>query len=182
MSNPMPASVAPIMIPAIAPDGTLYPIEKLSAHRQRILHQAVSIFVFCGDDLLIQKRALSKYHCGGLWANTTCTHPHWGESLADSAHRRLREEMGFDVALTPANIIDYHADVTNNLFEYERVQVYSARINRSDAEIKLNLAEVSDYAWADVEHLKENALTQPELYAPWFRIYLARWDELGLTP
>jgi isopentenyl-diphosphate Delta-isomerase len=170
------------MIPAIAPDGSLYPIEKLAAHQQNVLHQAVSIFVFCGDDLLIQKRAFSKYHCGGLWANTTCTHPHWGESLADSAHRRLREEMGFDVALKPANIIDYQADVTNGLFEHERVQVYVARVNRGDIAIDLNQAEVCDYAWANVGQLTENALAQPELYAPWFQIYLARWDELGLTP
>jgi isopentenyl-diphosphate Delta-isomerase len=175
-------SDTPIMIPAIAAGGSLYPIEKLEAHQKSVLHQAVSIFVFCGTDLLIQKRALNKYHCGGLWANTTCTHPHWGESHCDSAHRRLREEMGFDVALTPANIIDYQADVTNGLFEHERVQIYVAKINRVDLEIEVNLAEVSDYAWADVDHLKENALAQPELYAPWFRIYLERWDDLGLTP
>ncbi len=179
-SQKMPEA-PPHLIPAIAPDGSLYPIEKMAAHRQAILHQAVSIFVFCGDDLLIQKRALGKYHCGGLWANTTCTHPHWGESLADSAHRRLREEMGFDVPLTPTNIIDYEADVTNGLLEHERVQVYIARVNRTDIEINLNLAEVSDFAWAKVDHLKENAQSQPELYAPWFRIYLQRWDELGLT-
>jgi isopentenyl-diphosphate Delta-isomerase len=182
MLKPILAETTPIMIPAIAPDGVLYPIEKLAAHQHNILHQAVSLFVFCGDDLLIQKRAHSKYHCGGLWANTTCTHPHWGESLADSAHRRLREEMGFDVALTPASIIDYQADVTNGLFEHERVQVYIARVNRVDIEIDLNLAEVCDHAWANVEHLKDNALAQPDLYAPWFRIYLERWDELGVTP
>lgn len=173
---------SPIMIPAIAPDGSLYPIEKLAAHQQGILHQAVSIFVFCGTDLLIQKRALTKYHCGGMWANTTCTHPHWDESLVHSAHRRLREEMGFDVILTPTTIIDYEADVTNGLRECERVQIYVAHINRADIEIRLNLAEVSDFAWANTDHLKENARTQPQLYAPWFRIYLERWDELGLTP
>jgi isopentenyl-diphosphate Delta-isomerase len=172
----------PLMIPAIAPDGALYAIEKLDAHRHGLLHLAVSIFVFCGDDLLIQKRALSKYHCGGLWANTCCTHPYWGESLADSARRRLREEMGFDLPLTPANIVTYKADVTNGLTEHEQVQVYVARVNRVDVEVRLNTHEVSDFAWANVGHLKENALAQPELYAPWFVIYLERWDELGLTP
>ena len=112
-----------IMIPAIAPDGSLYPIEKLAAHQEGQFHLAVSIFVFCGEDLLIQKRALSKYHCGGLWANTCCTHPFWQEDLATSAHRRLREEMGFDVALSATNLVDYAADVTNGLREWERVQV-----------------------------------------------------------
>jgi isopentenyl-diphosphate Delta-isomerase len=171
-----------LLIPAIAPDGALYPIEKMAAHRSGTLHLAVSIFVFCGDDLLIQKRALSKYHCGGTWANTCCTHPHWGESLDDSAHRRLCEEMGFDLALTPANCIDYRADVTNDLIEHERVQVYVAHINRVDVEIALNEHEVCDFAWANIEHLKEDAVTNPSLYAPWFRIYLARWDELGFEP
>jgi isopentenyl-diphosphate Delta-isomerase len=172
----------PIMIPAIALDGSLYPMEKLAAHQQGTLHQAVSIFVFCGNDLLIQKRALTKYHCGGLWANTCCTHPYWQEALADSAHRRLREEMGFDIALSPANIITYQADVTNGLREHERVQIYAAHVNRVDVEVNLNQSEVCDFAWADIGNLKENAVDQPELYAPWFRIYLDRWDELGLTP
>jgi isopentenyl-diphosphate Delta-isomerase len=175
MPNP-----APIMIPAIAEDGSLYPIEKLKAHQEATLHQAVSVFVFCGRDLLIQCRAGAKYHCGGTWANTCCTHPHWGETLDNSAHRRLREEMGFDVQLTPANMIDYAADVTNGLFEHERVQVYWAQINKTSIQIVLNTHEVDDYAWADIEHLTENAQTTPELYAPWFRIYLARWRELGL--
>jgi isopentenyl-diphosphate Delta-isomerase len=173
---------SPATIPAIASDGVLYPIEKLEAHRLGTLHQAVSIFVFCGSDLLIQKRALSKYHCGGTWANTCCTHPHWGESLDGSAHRRLREEMGFDLPLTRANVVDYRAEVTNDLIEHERVQVYVANINRVDIAIALNEQEVCDFAWANIEHLKEDAITNPSLYAPWFRIYLARWDELGLMP
>lgn len=168
------------MIPAIGPDGSLFPIEKLKAHQTATLHQAVSIFVFCGADLLVQRRALSKYHCGGTWANTCCTHPHWGETLAASAHRRLREEMGFDVDLTPANVIDYAADVTNGLFEHERVQTYWAHVRRDMIAITLNNAEVDDYDWVGVHNLKAEALEKPDIYAPWFRIYLDRWDELGL--
>ena len=78
-----------ITIPAIAADESLYPIEKIEAHRLGVLHQAVSIFVFCGADLLVQRRAAGKYHCGGLWANSCCSHPHWGETLQDCAERRL---------------------------------------------------------------------------------------------
>jgi isopentenyl-diphosphate Delta-isomerase len=169
-----------IMIPAIGADGLLYPIEKLAAHQSATLHQAVSVFVFCGQDLLIQRRALTKYHCGGTWANTCCTHPHWGESLEASAHRRLYEEMGFDIALSPASIIDYCAKVTNGLFEHERVQAFWARVNRVDIEVILNEQEVDDYAWVNIGQLKEDAGLNPDLYAPWFRIYLDRWDELGL--
>jgi isopentenyl-diphosphate Delta-isomerase len=170
-----------IMIPAIAADGSLYPLEKLDAHRHGTLHQAISVFVFCGTELLIQRRALNKYHCGGTWANTCCTHPYWGETLGASAHRRLREELGFDLALSGANIITYKADVTNGLREHERVQVYQAHINKSDISINLNQNEVCDFAWANIDYLKESAISDPELYAPWFRIYLARWNELGIT-
>jgi isopentenyl-diphosphate Delta-isomerase len=169
-----------IIIPAIDAQGHLYPLEKMAAHQQGILHQAVSIFVFCGQDLLIQRRALSKYHCGGTWANTCCTHPHWDESLDDAAHRRLREEMGFDLPLTPTKIIDYRADVTQGLIEHERVQIYVAHVSRDRIEIELNPEEVCDYTWANVVDLKEDAISNPHLYAPWFAIYLSRWDELGL--
>jgi isopentenyl-diphosphate Delta-isomerase len=176
------AELTSLMIPAIAHDGSLYPVEKLAAHQQGLLHLAVSVFVFCGDDLLIQKRAMSKYHCGGMWANTCCTHPYWGETLADSAHRRLREEMGFDLDLTPVSVITYKAAVTNDLTEHERVQVYVAHINRADIDIALNENEACDFAWANVDHLKEDVLSQPALYAPWFAIYMSRWAELGVTP
>ena len=168
------------VIPAIGADGSLYPIEKLEAHQKGIFHQAVSVFVFCGQDLLIQQRALSKYHCGGLWANTCCTHPHWGETLSHSAHRRLSEEMGFDLELYPAHIIDYAADVTQGLREHERVQVYGAHIDRADIKIVLNQHEVCDYAWTNIDDLKGQGQQRPEQFAPWFRIYLERWDELGL--
>jgi isopentenyl-diphosphate Delta-isomerase len=173
------ADASPLLIPAIGEDGALYPIEKLQAHRLGTLHQAVSIFVLSGTKLLIQRRAFGKYHCGGTWANTCCTHPHWGESLDASAHRRLHEEMGFDLPLTRANVIEYRADVTEGLIEHERVQVYVAFVAQSDIHVALNTEEVCDFAWVDVAHLKADAVLNPSLYAPWFAIYLARWDELG---
>ncbi len=76
-------------------DGVLVPVEKLEVHRSGLRHKAVSVFVMQGDQVLIQRRALSKYHTPGLWANTCCTHPLWDEAPADCAIRRLREEMGF---------------------------------------------------------------------------------------
>ena len=70
-----------IIIPAIAEDGTLYPVEKMAAHRAGQQHLAISVFVFSQNRLLLQQRAASKYHCPGKWANTCCTHPHWGETV-----------------------------------------------------------------------------------------------------
>ena len=103
------------LIPAISTDGSTYPIEKLDAHRRAVKHLAISVFVFSDDKLLLQRRADGKYHCGGMWANTCCTHPHWNESVAASAVRRLREEMGLTLDLQPTTIIEYEARVSNDL-------------------------------------------------------------------
>jgi len=75
-------------------NGVLTPVGKLEAHQRGLRHKAVSVFVLCGDDLLIQRRAMGKYHTPGLWANTCCTHPHWGEAPEACAQRRLRQELG----------------------------------------------------------------------------------------
>ncbi|MFM7446567.1 MAG: NUDIX domain-containing protein, partial [Tabrizicola sp.] len=81
-------------IPAFGPDGVLRPVGKLAVHRQGLRHPAVSVFVLRGAEILIQQRAAGKYHTPGLWANTCCTHPMWGETAADCAVRRLSEELG----------------------------------------------------------------------------------------
>jgi len=177
--KPRSASL-PIIIPAIGTDGLLFPVEKLKAHEDGTLHLAVSIFVFCGLNLLIQKRAVSKYHCGGLWANTCCTHPHWNEAPEESARRRLYEELGLKLDLQPARVVEYYAEVSNNLIEHERVQVYVADVASQNLSFDLAPEEVAEVRWVDVRELKADAAANPELYAPWFKIYLARWDELGL--
>ncbi|WP_425494016.1 NUDIX domain-containing protein [Hoeflea alexandrii] len=88
----------PIIIPAIAGDGSLYPVEKLKAHVDGLFHLAISIFVFDGEHLLIQKRASSKYHCGGLWANTCCSHPYWDEPIDRCARRAVARRAGLQCA------------------------------------------------------------------------------------
>ena len=75
-------------------DGALVAMDKLAVHRLGLRHPAGSVFVLRGGDVLLQRRAAGKYHTPGLWANTCCTHPHWGEAAADCAARRLREELG----------------------------------------------------------------------------------------
>src|SRR5262245_60925262 len=112
------------LIPAIARDGTLFAVGKMDAHRRGQKHLAVSVFVFAGDAMLIQRRADGKYHCGGLWANTCCTHPHWGETTSDCAHRRLVEELGLKLPLFLRSVVEYRADVGSGLVENERVHVF----------------------------------------------------------
>ena len=166
-------------IPAIAADGALFPIEKMEAHRRGTLHLAVSVFVMSGDALLLQRRALSKYHCGGMWANTCCSHPHWDETPTDSAHRRLREELGLGLPLAACNVFEYKAEVTNGLWEHERVHVYRGE-GTVAMSVAPNPAEVLETRWMTLDEVQRDVRTQPETYAPWFRIYLARWPELGL--
>ncbi len=173
----------PILIPGIAADGALYPIEKLAAHRKGALHQAVSVFLFDGDLLLIQKRAADKYHCGGLWANSCCSHPHWGESLEACAKRRVREELGFDPPpLAPRGAFEYRAAVGNGLWEHERVRLFRAEVDRARLEAAPDPAEVEAIDWRSVADLRAEAGDERAPLAPWFRIYLASWDALGLTP
>lgn len=166
-------------IPGIAADGALYPIDKMEAHRQATLHLAVSVFVMSGDKLLLQRRALTKYHCGGMWANTCCSHPHWGEAPADSAVRRLREELGIVLPLEPCNIVEYKARVTDGLWEHELVHIFRGKAAPT-IEIRPDASEVLETRWAGVEELSEDVRLNAESYAPWFRIYLERWSELGL--
>jgi isopentenyl-diphosphate Delta-isomerase len=171
-----------LMIPAIADNGAMFPIDKLEAHRRGQKHLAVSVFVFAGDKLLIQRRAGGKYHCGGLWANTCCTHPHWGESTIDCAHRRLVEEVGLALALQPRGIVDYSADVGNGLVENERVHVFRGDVAASFEVLDFNRDEVQELAWIAEDILRRQVAEQPSRFTPWIRIYLDRWSELSLRP
>lgn len=167
-----------IVIPGIAADGSLYPIEKMAAHRAGVLHLAISAFVFSGDELLIQRRAKTKYHCGGQWANTVCTHPHWGESPALAARRRLNEELGLDVALAERRVVDYRAEVGAGLIEHERVHMFVGNVDARAARLALDPAEVCETRWASAASLRAEVAAAPERFTPWFRIYLERFPDL----
>jgi isopentenyl-diphosphate delta-isomerase len=169
------------IISAIAPDGARFPVEKLKAHREGLLHDAVSVFVFDGAETLLQRRAPAKYHCAGLWANACCTHPDWGEDAASSARRRLGEELGVDLELTEIALTTYRADVGGGLIEHERVRLFRAEVDRRALRFDLNPLEVSEVRWAGREALTREVAAAPQSFAPWLRIYLERWDQLGLT-
>jgi isopentenyl-diphosphate delta-isomerase len=178
----LPLDDEQLVIPAIDANGALFPMGKLEAHRRGQQHLAVSVFVFSGDRLLLQRRALSKYHSGGLWANTCCTHPHWGEPAADCAGRRLREEVGLQVDLRACGIVDYQADVGNGLFENERVHVFRGDLPTPTTVVPFNADEVMEVAWLDASTLRRRVRLAPSRFTPWIRIYLDRWSELALEP
>jgi isopentenyl-diphosphate Delta-isomerase len=169
-----------MMIPGKAEDGGLFPIEKMDAHRRAVPHLAVSIFVFDGKAMLLQRRAQTKYHCGGLWANTCCTHPHWGESLESAASRRLVEELGFTLPLTPGRAVEYRADVGNGLTEHEHVTFYFGWANRKALLIRPDPSEVMETRWATWDELAAEIAADPAQFTPWFRIYMERFPGFAL--
>lgn len=161
-----------IMIPAWV-EGELVPVEKLEAHQRGLRHKAVSVFVVRGTDVLLQQRALGKYHTPGLWTNTCCTHPDFGESSAACAVRRLNEELGIrGVVPERRHHLEYRADVGSGLIEHEVVDVFLVRV-RGELPMRPNPEEVMDVRWMDYHDLIASVARRPEKYTPWMRIYLA---------
>ncbi|MEM6304643.1 MAG: isopentenyl-diphosphate Delta-isomerase [Pseudomonadota bacterium] len=171
--------VAGIEIPTWV-DGVLKPYDKLAAHLEGLRHMAVSVFVMSGSDVLIQRRALHKYHTPGLWANTCCTHPEWGEEAGACAVRRLKEELGI-TGLAPDHRgqVEYRADVGDGLIEHEVVEVFVTQTT-PDLQVTPNPSEVMAIEWVDVDALIKRIDATPEVFTPWLRIYLAQHREMIL--
>ena len=165
------------LIPAWDESGTLRPMDKLEVHERGLRHKAISVFVMNAGAVLLQRRALGKYHTPGLWTNTCCTHPHWGEDDLTCATRRLDEELGITgLALVPRLAVEYRAAVGNGLTEHEMVQIFVAEAPR-DLPLSRNPAEVAQTAWMDLSDLRRALATEPERFTPWLRIYLDRHAE-----
>jgi len=142
--------------------------EKIKAHQEGKLHRAFSVAVFNSESkLLLQKRAEGKYHSGGLWTNTCCSHPAPGEGTEEAAHRRLKEEMGFDCPLREAFSFIYKHKFDNGLTEYEFDHIFIGTFDHAPAP---NPKEVSDWKWIDPEKLKQDIQKKPDQYTYWFKI------------
>jgi len=163
-------------------DGTLTPVDKLRVHLEGIRHKAVSIFVLRGDAVLIQRRALEKYHTPGLWANSCCTHPHWGETTIDCARRRLEEELGITgLDLRFRDQIEYRADVGGGMIEHEVVDIFVA--DADDAlSVSPNPDEVMETDWLSLDALNRQITDHPDRFTPWLRIYLEQYAARIFSP
>ena len=159
-------------------DGTLQPFEKLAAHQQGLRHKAVSVFVVAGEHVLIQQRALNKYHTPGLWANACCTHPEWREDAMTCAVRRLEEELGIK-GTVPRHCgqVEYRADVGGGLIEHELVDVFVVSADL-DLSITLNPDEVMATRWIEHDQLIAELADNPDHFTPWLRIYLAEHSDM----
>lgn len=154
-------------------DGSLQPVDKLEVHRRGLRHPAVSVFVLSGTRVLVQQRALGKYHTPGLWTNTCCTHPHWGEDPAACAVRRLREELGITgLTVAAAGQVEYRAEVGQGLIEHEVVDVFTAEAG-PDLAVVPNPAEVAGIAWIDLYDLAARVARDPARFTPWLAVYLS---------
>ena len=155
--------------------------EKLDAHRAGALHRAFSIVVWNSDGrMLLQQRALSKYHSAGLWTNTCGGHPRPNEDVAEAAARRLAEEMGLRCPLTPLGTIRYRAEFSNGLTEHEIVHVYRGLHNGA---VTPNPDEANAYAWRTLDEVREDVAAAPQNYSVWFRQYVAaEWPTAMAQP
>lgn len=160
-------------------DNAIGTMEKQQAHVEGVLHRAFSIFIFNSEKkLLLQKRASSKYHCGGLWTNTCCSHPRENETVLDAANRRLEEEMGMFCNLQSIFSFVYKAEFENGLTEHEFDHVFFGESNSTPT---LNLEEVEDFRYVGMEELQIEINENPAHFTPWFLIALDRVKEFNAT-
>lgn len=150
--------------------------EKLEAHQKALLHRAFSVFIFNEKgEILLQQRAFSKYHSGGLWTNTCCGHPRPGENTLDAAKRRLQEEMGFVCELDHQFTFTYRAMLDNDLTEYEIDHVYFGQF---DSTLNPDKNEVNAYKWISIEELASQLNEHPENFTAWFSICFPRIQKI----
>lgn len=144
-------------------------MEKLKAHQNGgTLHRAFSIFIFNKKgETMLQQRAEVKYHGGGLWSNTVCSHPRKGETPVQAAHRRLGEELGFDCEMREVFAFEYEAEMDKGLTEHEYDHVI---FGRYDGVPKPNPKEVQDWKWMSLDALKTDLENNPNHYTPWVKI------------
>lgn len=143
-------------------------MEKMEAHTKALLHRAFSVFVFNKNgEMLLQQRAITKYHSGGLWTNTCCSHPRPGETILQAANRRLKEEMGFETALIKVLDFIYKAPFSNGLTEHEFDHVL---VGYYDGIIYPNQEEVEKYSFNSLADIELQINQCPEIYTEWFKI------------
>ncbi len=153
-------------------DNDIGVMEKLEAHHKGLLHRAFSIFIFNDKkELLLQQRAVSKYHSGGLWTNTCCSHPRPNETIKDAANRRLFEEMGMTCDLVVKNSFIYKSPFENGLTEHELDYVL---IGYSNQNPNINAQEVEHYKWMTISDIKTDIYHNPSHYTSWFKIALEK--------
>ncbi len=143
-------------------------MEKMEAHKKAMLHRAFSVFIFNDEgEMLLQQRAINKYHSGGLWSNACCSHPKPGEQTITAARRRLFEEMGFETVLSKIFHFTYKAMFDNGLTEFEYDHVFVGKYNGT---ILPDAAEIQDYCYKSIKEIEASLLSHKQKYSQWFQV------------
>ena len=143
-------------------------MDKLSVHQKGLLHRAFSVFIFnSNDELLLQQRADEKYHSGGLWSNTCCSHTNNREGIQETITRRLKEEMGLETKTQFQFKFLYQTDFENSLKEHELDHVY---FGKSDEKPNPDLSEVKNWKYLSLEKLTQDISLNPQNYSEWLKI------------
>lgn len=150
-------------------------MDKMEAHRQAVLHRAFSIFIFNKQGkMLLQKRAMNKYHSSGRWSNACCSHPLPGEQTTDAALRRLKQEMGFETPLKKVFHFIYRAVLDNELTEFEYDHVF---VGLYDGLIQADPTEVSDFCYKSMDEISQALRNNPQEYTAWFPLAFYRLEK-----
>ena len=146
---------------------------KMEAHEKAILHRAFSVFIFNDkNELMLQQRALDKYHSPGLWTNTCCSHQRDGETNIEAGKRRLKEEMGFVTELKESISFIYKAPFDNGLTEHEYDHVLLGNYNEEPV---INETEVASWKWMLLNDVKADIKMNPKMYTEWFKIIFSKF-------
>lgn len=152
-------------------------MEKMEAHQRGVLHRAFSVLLFnAKGEMLLQKRAGSKYHSGGLWTNACCSHPRPDESMDQAIRRKLQHEIGIAASPSFSHKFIYRT-VVGNLIEHELDHVY---VGRCESDPVINKAEVEDWKYISTEDLLDDISQHPQHYSYWFRLIM-KHQELNLV-
>lgn len=155
-------------------DNSIREITKEEAHRDGILHRAFSVILYKEDKILLQQRAHDKYHCGGLWTNTCCSHPRWEESLEEAVNRRLEEEMGIEAVTEEISSFTYYYKFENGLAEFEYDHVFAGEY---DGNFSVNSEEAACAKWVSISELMSWMKKSPQEFTPWFIIIMPKFIE-----
>ncbi len=148
---------------------------KQEAHEKAQLHRAFSVFIFNNNkELMLQQRALDKYHSPGLWTNTCCSHQRDGESNIEAGKRRLQEEMGFVTELKETISFIYKAPFDNGLTEHEFDHILTGHFSGMP---NPNPAEVANWKWMSIPDIKKDIELNPQSYTAWFKIIFDKYQE-----
>lgn len=157
-------------------DNEVGKMEKMEAHYKGVLHRAFSVFLHDSEgNVLLQRRALSKYHSGGLWTNACCSHPRSGELVEEAAHRRLMEELGVDCEVKEVSHFIYRAELDQEMIEHELDHVLTGKLSKKT--MPFNPDEVDSIDWMSFDALKDDIENHPEKYTAWFQIIMKNVDK-----